>query len=74
MSDNYEDASFENDSNKSKSNGVHHLKLSIDLMSVRNMAVAASVFVSYSLELTDTQTFQSQPPTPVSTGNQDTKL
>lgn len=67
MSDNYEDASFENDSNKSSQ--MHNLKLSIDLMSVRNMAVAANVFVSYQLELTDSQNFQSQPPTAVPAGN-----
>jgi hypothetical protein len=59
MSDHYEDASFENESQKSLSNQPHNLKLSIDLMSVRNMAIAANVFVSYQLQLTDLQTFQS---------------
>lgn len=49
--DNYEDASFEADSNKSSQ--MHNLKLSIDIMSARNLTVAGNIFVSYQLELTD---------------------
>jgi hypothetical protein len=71
MSDYYSE-SFENNSNQS--NAMHNIKLSIDLMSVRNMAVAANAFVSYQIDLTDAQNFQSQPPTAVPAGNQETKL
>ena len=53
MSDNYEGDSFENDSNKSQANAMHSLKLSIDMMSVRNMTMPANVFASYQLMLTD---------------------
>lgn len=55
MSDGYDEASFEADSNKSSQ--MHNLKLSIDMMSVRNMAVAGNIFVSYQVELTDAQNF-----------------
>jgi hypothetical protein len=46
MSD-YDNDSFENKSNKSDTNSAHALKLSIDLMSVRNMQMAANVFATY---------------------------
>lgn len=69
----YEDASFENDSNKSKAS-MHCLKLSIDLLSVKNVANAANVFAQYQLDLTDKHSFMSQPPTPVQTGAQETRL
>lgn len=46
---------------------VHNLKLSIDLLSVRNMTMAANLFLAYNLELREVQSFQSQPPTAVST-------
>ena len=53
MSDNYEGESFDNESNKSSANAPHKLKLSIDIMSIRNLAMSANVFVSYELMLTD---------------------
>ena len=56
MSDNYSD-SFEAQSIKSGAarggaeEQAHQLKLSVDLLSVRNMAVAANVFTAYQITL-----------------------
>ena len=65
MSD-YENDSFENRSNRSAGEASHALKLSVDLMSVRNMSVAANVFATYQIQLDTKHTFASKPPTPVS--------
>jgi len=45
MSDNYDNDSFDRGSNKSDS--AHNLKLSVDLMSVRNMTQTANVYATY---------------------------
>jgi len=70
MSENYEAESFDSAS----SQATHHMKLMIDLHQVRNMQVAANLFASFQLELTETQSFSTSPPTPVNQGNHDTKL
>ena len=46
--------SFEKNSNRSNNNqnsttDMHKLKLSVDLLAVRNMSIAANVFVAYQL-------------------------
>jgi len=71
MADNYEADSFDrvSDSSNGRQNDAsqpHNLKLSVDLNSVRNMTVAANVFLTYQLHLTEVHTFQSSPPTAVS--------
>jgi hypothetical protein len=53
MSDNYSD-SFDDGSERVKTGGknqdpIHQLKLSIDLLSVRNMLMASNLFVAYQL-------------------------
>ena len=71
MTDNYEDDSFEKGSHNSgrtnSANEEHNLKLSIDLLSVRNMTMACNLFMGYQLELKQVHTFQSKPPTTVNT-------
>lgn len=52
----------------------HQLKLSIDLLSVRNCSISANLFAAYQLKLKEVHTFQSNPPTPVGTGTQDREL
>ena len=74
MSDNYENESFEKSSNKSDANAAHSLKLSIDLLSVRNLQAAANLVASYQLQLNELHSFQSSPPTPVNQGGADTQL
>ena len=56
MSDNYSE-SFENASNKSDQNATHSLKLSIDLMSVRNMVTSANIFATYQIQLDQKHNF-----------------
>lgn len=80
MSDNYSE-SFEQASGKNSERGpiskeqTHGLKLSIDLLSVKNLQVAANIVLSYQLNLRDTHSFQSQPATPVGQNQQsDTEL
>lgn len=49
MSDEYSN-SFDKESNGSNSNdpsSLHKLKLSIDLLSVRNMSMAANIYLTY---------------------------
>jgi centrosomal protein CEP120 len=60
----YSQESFESN-NKSGGPEVHKLKLSIDLLSVRNFSTAANVFVTYELQLKETHSFQSSPPTAI---------
>ena len=71
MSDNYSD-SFENSSGKAagqgagdRQNQAHQLKLSIDLLSVRNMTMSANLFAVYQLKLKEVHQYQSSPPTAV---------
>ena len=55
MSDEYSN-SFDKESNnsqKSDASTLHKLKLSIDLLSVRNMSIAANIYLSYQLHLTE---------------------
>ena len=64
MSDHYSGESFEQPSgrsggNASNSNLPHSLKLSIDLLSVKNMQVAANIIMAYQLKLREVHTFQS---------------
>jgi hypothetical protein len=58
MSDNYEGEFFDKgssnslptsvqNSDSSMPNQVHNLKLSIDLLSVRNMTMASNIFIAY---------------------------
>ena len=61
MSSNYSE-SFDKGSVKSaptanEENEAHHLKLSIDLLSVRNMTMAANLFLAYSLKLREVHQF-----------------
>ena len=65
--------SFE--SNNNSGGEMHKLKLSVDILSVRNFSTAANVFVSYQLQLKDMHQFQSSPPTAVTQNRaQDTNL
>lgn len=78
MSDEYSN-SFDKESSGSAANNdpsaLHKLKLSIDLLSVRNMSMAANVYLSYQLHLNEVHSFQSSPPTPVGQSKgQDVKL
>jgi hypothetical protein len=74
MSD-YSKDSFESNSNNQKGGTeMHKLKLSVDLLSVRNMTIAANIFVAYQLQLKEVHSFQSQPPTAVTQKGQDTNL
>jgi hypothetical protein len=43
-------------------NAPHSLKLSIDLLSVRNMTMAANVIVAYEIKLKEVHSFQSSMP------------
>ena len=70
----YDDASFDNESNKSKTGTLHGLKLSIDLMSLKSMATAGNVFVTYKFDLVDSHCFTSHPATSVQTGSQETRI
>lgn len=74
MSDNYENESFEKSSSKSDQNAAHSLKLSIDLLSVRNLQSAVNLVAGYQLQLNELHSFQSSPPTPVNQGGADTQL
>ena len=80
MTDNYGADAFHavSDNSNGRQNDAsqpHNLKLSVDLNSVRNMTVAANVFLTYQLHLMEVHTFQSSPPTAVSQSRgQDTKL
>jgi hypothetical protein len=58
MSDEYSN-SFDKESNVSgnDSQSLHKLKLSIDLLSVRNMSMAANVYLSYELHLNEIHSF-----------------
>ena len=78
MADSYSE-SFEQASGKASDkaggNAPHGLKLSIDLLSVKNMQVAANVVIAYQLRLRETHSFQSSPPTSVGQNQmQDTEL
>lgn len=56
---------YEQNSNKSgteEANAPHKLKLSIDLVSVRNMTTAANVIVAYEIKLKEVHSFSSSMP------------
>ena len=58
---------YEQNSNKSgaggeEANAPHKLKLSIDLVSVRNMTMAANVIVAYEIKLKEVHSFSSSMP------------
>ena len=60
MSDEYSN-SFDKESSGSMGNNdslsMHKLKLSIDLYSVRNMSMAANVYLTYQLQLNEVHSF-----------------
>jgi len=74
-SDDFDQSSGSQAKGQGNDKGSHQLKLSIDLLSVRNMQMAANLFAVYSLKLKEVHQYQSNPPTPVGqTLMQDTEL
>lgn len=71
MSD-YEDDQFEKEE-PSGAESKHLLRLSIDLLSVKDLKMSANVTVSYTINLNKTHAFESSPPTPANQ-SQEVKL
>lgn len=65
----YEDDHFEADSEPK-----HLLRLSIDLLSIKDLKLSANVSVGYTVNLNKTHTFKSSPSTPLNSGGNETKL